>query len=253
MKGLSKSEENFYEVQTQSSLIKAKIVSQYFPQYCKILLKKKQKEIWFLDLFSGPGKYKDGNDSTPLLVASICANDKALKPKVRLLFNDKHFIGELKTNFENQFPKNTFDLAPRFADKTIGEDEAIKRFLEKDLPTPNPHPTLLFFDPWGYKGIDSKVLAKFLLGWGNEIFLFVNIKRIHAAIENDKFDELMTSLFPTRIDQLRKDRKYEATVYDRLNLIMENLAGEFVDSVNGKLYHCSFNFKRRTARQLATL
>lgn len=242
-KSLTKAEEEFYDVQTQSSLIKAKIVSGYFPQYCKILLKKKQKEIWFLDLFSGPGKYKDGNDSTPLLVASISANDPTLRQKVRLLFNDKHFIEDLKKNFTDRFPEKTFDLEPRFADKTIGEDEAIRKFLEKNLPTPNPHPTLLFFDPWGYKGIDTKVLAKFLLGWGNEMFLFLNIKRIHAAIENNKFDELMLSLFPTRIDQLRKDRKYEATVYDRLNLIMDNLADEFVDAVNGKIYHCAFKFQ----------
>lgn len=242
-KKLTKNEEEFYEVQTQSSLIKAKIVSAYFPQYCKILLKRQQREIWFLDLFSGPGKYMDGKDSTPLLLATICSNDSTLKKKVRLLFNDKHFIEELKRNFFERFSKGTFELEPRFADRTIGEDHAIKKFLEKDLPTPNPHPTLLFFDPWGYKGIDTKVLSKFLVGWGNEIFLFVNIKRIHAAIENNKFDELMAMLFPTRIDQLRKDRRYEATVYDRLNLIMSNLAQEFLDAVDGKLYHCSFKFQ----------
>jgi hypothetical protein len=103
---------------------------------------------------------------------------------------------------------------------------------------------LLFFDPWGYKGIDTIVLAKFLAGWGNEIFLFVNIKRIHAAIENEKFDELMKALFPTTIEKIRKDRRYSAvSVYERLNLIMANLASEFEKSVSGKLFHCAFKFQ----------
>lgn len=169
-KSLKKAEEEFYDVQTQSSLIKAKIVSGYFPQYCKILLKKKQKEIWFLDLFSGPGKYKDGNDSTPLLVASICASDPTLRQKVRLLFNDKHFIEDLKKNFTDRFPEKTFDLEPRFADKTIGEDEAIKKFLEKNLPTPNPHPTLLFLILGGTKVLTPVCLRNFYLDGGMRYF-----------------------------------------------------------------------------------
>ena len=191
-------------------------------------MKRKQHEIRYLDLFRA-GKYEDGNLSTPLLIAQSCANDPLLKEKVRLLFNDNKYSEQLKANFESKFGKNAFALEPRFGNKTVGEDEEILKYLTTDFTKngKNLYPTLLFFDPWGYKGINTLVLAKFLEGWGNEIFLFVNTKRIHAAIENDKFEDLMLALFPTSIDNIRKDRKYKASVQERLNLIIENLADEF--------------------------
>jgi len=242
---------DFFKKQTISSRIKANIVAEYFPQYCRILLKRKQHEIRYLDLFSGPGKYEDGNLSTPLLIAQSCANDPLLKEKVRLLFNDNKYSEQLKANFESKFGKNAFALEPRFGNKTVGEDQEILKYLTTDFTKngKNLYPTLLFFDPWGYKGINTLVLAKFLEGWGNEIFLFVNTKRIHAAIENDKFEDLMLALFPTSIDNIRKDRKYKASVQERLNLIIENLADEFKKAVKrGPVYSSAFKFQEEDSK-----
>jgi three-Cys-motif partner protein len=235
--------EDFFKKQTPSSRIKASIVAEYFPHYCKILLKKPQKEIRYLDLFAGPGIYEDQGHSTPLLIGKSCAGDPVLSQKVRLLFNDNKYSSQLKQNFLQFFPNGTFFYEPTFGDKTVGENKRIHDYLIKRTATPNPYPTLLFFDPWGYKGIDTLELAKFLENWGNEIFLFVNIKRIHAAVENDKFDELMISLFPTTIDALRNERRYKASVYERLALIMDNLANEFKKAIKGTLYHCAFKFQ----------
>jgi three-Cys-motif partner protein len=237
-------DENFFSKQTPSSRIKANIVAEYFPQYCRILLKRPQNEIRYLDLFAGPGKYDDGNHSTPLLIAKACSEDANLASKVRLLFNDNKHIEKLRANFQEEFPPGTFKYEPTFGNKTVGEDKDIQDYLEKSRSKPNPFPTLLFFDPFGYKGINTLVLSKFLGNWGNEIFLFVNIKRIHAAIENEKFNDLMNDLFPTTINDLRHDRRYSAvSVYERLNLIMDNLSNEFKKAVKGSLYSCAFKFQ----------
>ncbi|OFX74303.1 MAG: hypothetical protein A2X12_06430 [Bacteroidetes bacterium GWE2_29_8] len=235
--------EDFFKKQTPSSRIKASIVAEYFPQYCKILLKRPQNEIGYLDLFAGPGIYKDGSHSTPLLIAKSCLNDISLSKTVRLMFNDNQYSAELQKNFINNFTQESFSIKPVFGDKTVGDDAQILNYLKKKKEIPNPRPTLLFFDPWGYKGIDTLVLAKFLENWGNEIFLFVNIKRIHAAIENNKFDDLMKSLFPTTINDIRLNRRYKENVYERLNLIMDNLANEFKTAVGSSLYHCAFKFQ----------
>ena len=66
---------------------------------------------------------------------------------------------------------------------------------------------MLFIDPFGYKGIETTVLAEFLKNWGNEIFLFVNTKRIHPALENEKFDSLMNDLFPTTLQRDQRGQK----------------------------------------------
>jgi len=55
------SETNFFGSQTLSSKVKANIVAEYFPQYCKIITKMhKPERIGYFDLFAGPGKYDDG-------------------------------------------------------------------------------------------------------------------------------------------------------------------------------------------------
>lgn len=233
----------FYNFQTESSRIKANIVAEYFPQYSRIIYSNLQKEIRYVDLFAGKGMYDDEKHSTPLLIAKACAQDPKLAAKVRLVFNDNKFCEELKCNFYKHFPSNTFAKEPRFGNLTVGEDDRISNFLAQDFKGKNLKPTLLFVDPWGYKGVDTLALAKFLNGWGNELFLFVNIKRVHAAIENKKFDESMQLMFPTTINELRKDRKYKSTVYERLNLIMGNLALEFKKAVKDELFHCEFKFQ----------
>lgn len=236
-------EKDFFKYQTASSKIKANIVANYFPKYCKIILKSPQTEIRYLDLFAGPGIYEDGSLSTPILIADACAEDAILKSVVHLMFNDNEHIETLKKHFEKRYNETDFSFSPKFGDKTVGEDEKIKAYLRKiTTEKKNPYPTLLFFDPFGYKGINTNDLAKFLSNWGNEIFLFFNIKRIHAAVENNKFDELMNELFPTTIDKIRTDRKYVGKVQERLSLIIGNLANEFKRIVPN-LFHCAFKFQ----------
>lgn len=237
------SEKDFFKHQTASSKIKANIVANYFPKYCKIILKSPQSQIRYLDLFAGPGVYEDGSLSTPILIADSCANDTTLNKVVHLMFNDNEHIDTLRHHFDKRYSKTTFKFSPKFGDKTVGEDERIKAYLRKvTTEKKNPFPTLLFFDPFGYKGINTNDLAQFLCNWGNEIFLFFNIKRIHAAVENNKFDELMNELFPTTIEKIRNDRKYLGKVQERLSLIIGNLADEFKRIVPN-LYHCAFKFQ----------
>lgn len=241
--------DDFFKKQTHSSRIKANIVAKYFPQYCRILLKKPQDQLRYLDLFAGPGIYEDGSFSTPLLIAKSCAEDSELSKKVRLLFNDNEHITKLEKNFKEKISENVFFFKPRFANKTVEKDEKINEYLKKKYTNiKNPHPTLLFFDPWGYKGIDTRILGEFMKNWGNEIFLFVNIKRIHPAIENKKFDTLMRSLFPTLFNKIKEDRRYKATVSERLNLIMDNLSEEFKGVVGKELYSTQFKFQEEDSK-----
>ena len=83
---------NFFEKQTLSSKVKASIISEYFPKYCKIIVRKHEpRKIGYYDLFSGPGLYDDGNPSTPFLIARKCKNDEFLRQKVWMIFNDNQY------------------------------------------------------------------------------------------------------------------------------------------------------------------
>ena len=240
------SEKTFFEQQTASSKIKANIVSEYFPSYCKIIVRKHMpSEIRFIDLFAGPGIYDDGNVSTPILIARQCKQDSFLRENVRLIFNDKEHTEVLKTNFLNEFPEGTFSKPPHFGSKIVGQDESIREFLIRNTQQGknNECPSLLFIDPFGYKGIETTVLAQFLKNWGNEIFVFVNIKRIHPALENDKFEDLMRDLFPSTLNKVKIDRRYKLNASERINLIIQSLGQEYEDILETKVYYTAFKFK----------
>jgi three-Cys-motif partner protein len=139
-------ESHFFEKQTASSKIKASIVSEYFPSYCKIIVRRHEpKQLRYIDLFAGPGYYNDGNPSTPILIARRCKDDDFLRKKVKLIFNDNTYSSELERNFFNEFPSGTFQMRPFFANKTVGEYQKITNFLVQNTHegNHNEYPSIL--------------------------------------------------------------------------------------------------------------
>lgn len=237
--------ENFFEKQSASSYVKAKIVSSYFPQYCRILSKYPQNEFRYIDLFAGPGLYEDKHESTPLMVAKECNADEYLKRHVWMLFNDKKYIKVLKENFLKLYPNGTFKKNPFFADRTIGECKTVETYLQKNtmLNGKNSSPALLFFDPFGYKGIKTQVLADFLKNWGNEIFLFLNTKRINAAIDNELFLKHIKDMFPISYRVVKLGKGNQENVISRLAYIVDMLGKEFNLLLNKSVYYTAFQFQ----------
>ena len=241
------STKDFFKVQKLSSKIKASIVSEYFPKYCNIIMKAGQSEIRYVDLFAGPGIYEDGNPSTPILIGKHCRTNTSLKSIVKFLFNDHLYKGELEANFKKEFEDGTFPKGVHFGDLSVGDSDKIKNYLVRNthdaVINKNKYPSLLFIDPFGYKGIETNVFAEFLKNWGNEIFLFVNTKRIHPALENDKFDNLMRDWFPTTLEQVKKDRRYTQSVTERLSLIINSIGAEYEKKLGEKIYYTAFRFQ----------
>ena len=239
-------EQNFFEKQTLSSKVKANIVSEYFPKYCSIIIKKHVPEkIGYLDLFSGPGMYEDGNPSTPILIARNCMKDEDLKNRVWMVFNDKCYSEQLKENFNKEFPEGTFKYKPHFGHSTVGESQEINDFIVKNTCKGrfNEQPSVLFIDPWGYKGIETNVLSQFLSYWGNELFIFINAKRINPALENDKFEEPMRCLFPNSYDKVKVEIRNKRTVSERLQFIIDNLGKEYEALLKSRVYYTAFKFQ----------
>lgn len=239
-------EQNFFEKQTLSSKVKASIVSEYFPKYCSIIVRKHVPEkIGYLDLFSGPGMYEDGNPSTPILIARNCLKDEDLKNRVWMVFNDKCYSEQLKENFNKEFPEGTFKYKPHFGHSTVGESQEINDFIVKNTCKGrfNEQPSVLFIDPWGYKGIETNVLSQFLSYWGNELFIFINSKRINPALENDKFEEPMRCLFPNSYDKIKVEIRNKRTVSERLQFIIDNLGKEYEALLKSRVYYTAFKFQ----------
>jgi three-Cys-motif partner protein len=74
--------ETFFDESTAQSRIKVTIVHAYFWAWVKVIVATQKKwkhenRIAYIDLFAGPGRYKDGTKSTPILIleTAIAAPD----------------------------------------------------------------------------------------------------------------------------------------------------------------------------------
>ena len=237
---------DFFAKQTDSSRVKAKIISEYFPQYCRIVGKKHTPQMFgYYDMFSGPGIYGDGSLSTPLLVAKQCYEDEFLRQKVWMVFNDMAYGDELKENFEEIYPSGTFEKEPFFANRVFGEWPKIDVFLTRNTMNGffNDCPSLLFIDPWGYKHINTGVLTQFLTQWGNEVFIFMNTKRLNAAFANSLFQDDLKIIFPLTYDEVKENLTQQRDVEAKHKYIINHLAEEFQRILGGRVFYTAFQFR----------
>src|SRR5438309_1372428 len=86
--------ENFFDERAEQSQVKTAIVAKYFQTWAKVITGYQKgvqpaTKIAYIDLFAGPGRYKDGTKSTPIYVLEEAIKDKTLRESLVALFNDK--------------------------------------------------------------------------------------------------------------------------------------------------------------------
>src|SRR4051812_15368882 len=81
----------FFAGQTEQSRTKANIVSKYFDGWSSILApatRRRGEGLQYIDLYSGPGRYDDGSESTPLLVLRKAIAKPRIHDLLTCVFND---------------------------------------------------------------------------------------------------------------------------------------------------------------------
>ena len=196
--------EAFFEEQTEASKLKADIVSKYFSGWANVMASQDTERIAYLDLFSGPGRYDDGNLSTPLLVLDKAINH--LNPRVcqktLLIFNDAD-SGNVQ-RLENEIREvNGLDRL-RFRPST--SNQKIGKQIVKHFENITQVPTLSFVDPWGYKGLSLHLVRALVKDWGCDCIFFFNYRRINPGIENPSLQKPISIVFTEGIlEELRQD------------------------------------------------
>lgn len=201
--------DSFFEAQTEQSRVKATIVSEYFKQWSKVMVtnvkthgaRYSTDKIIYLDLYSGPGTYEDGSFSTPLLILNHAVSDTELQKYLLCVFNDadETSIGKLEKTVKDLPGIQTLSHAPEFYHGEVDAE------MVKVLQTTNMPPTLLFADPFGYKGLSLDLINSVLKDFGGESIFFFNYNRTQAAIKNSKVEGHIDALFgKERADKLRE-------------------------------------------------
>jgi three-Cys-motif partner protein len=213
----------FFEKPSAASEVKISIVSQYFHMWSQLMKmpnNNPSNKFSYIDLFAGPGYYEDGTSSIPINILNDAINDKEKQKKFLPLFNDSdpQIAEKLKENIENIEGYDKLTFKPKIENKEV--DERFKdHFKEANLI-----PTLLFIDPWGYKGLSLELVGSILKDKGCDCFFFFNYNRINAAVENSSFEDgSIQEVFGKKNTEELKSKLFEKKPFERELITLEFL------------------------------
>ncbi|MEY3868126.1 MAG: hypothetical protein RLZZ338_2017 [Cyanobacteriota bacterium] len=198
-------DQSFFDEPTEPSLVKAEIVAKYFWAWAKVIIpsaKKRNNNIAYVDLFSGPGGYKEGSQSTPLRILERAIADPDMREMLITIFNDidDENTQSLQDAIASLDGINTLKHQPTVLNKDVGEE------IIRDPQLIPAVPTLFFIDPWGYKGLSLKLISSAIAGWGCDCIFFFNYNRINPGLTNQKVETHMNDLFgKDQADILRQE------------------------------------------------
>jgi len=225
---------DFFAQQTEQSHIKAEIVAKYFDAWANVIVgfaKSHGEDVGYIDLFAGPGRYDDGAKSTPLLVLQRAIANENLRTMLRAFFNDREEANctALKAEISRIPGIETLCHLPTISNLEVGDE------LADRLENVTLIPSLVFLDPWGYKGVSLRLIDCLLRGWGCDCILFFNYSRINMHIQNEAQWPNVKALFgEARAKKLRAALKglapfeREMMVIEKLAEAMKDIGGEYV-------------------------
>jgi len=209
-------------------------VAKYFWAWAKVVIpqaRKRANKIAYIDLFAGPGRYKDGMKSTPLLILEKAIQDADMCEMLVTIFNDAN--GDSSKSLEEAIKSlpgiESLRHYPQLYNFEVGTQIA-QMFQQMNLV-----PTLFFVDPWGYKGLSLRLVQSVLKDWGCDCIFFFNYNRINMGLANELVREHMNALFgQTRADALRArlisldPRERELEIVESLAQALRETGGRFV-------------------------
>jgi three-Cys-motif partner protein len=222
--------EQFFQEASEQSVVKAAIVNKYFWAWAKVMLSTANR-IAYIDLFAGPGRYHDGTISTPLLVLDHAIKDPKMSKSLISIFNDKD---EQNAKTLDQAIKQLpgigqLTYAPKVYNSEVDE-HVVRQFEDRRVI-----PSLLFIDPWGYKGLSLRLINSVLKDWGCDVIVFFNYNRINMGIANPIVREHMEALFGVeRVPEIQKQvagltpDERELTIVQALCDALAEMGGKYV-------------------------
>lgn len=230
--------ESFFDEQSEQSQIKAEIVSKYFFVWAKVIIGtqkryRKSERIAYIDLFAGPGRYRDGALSTPVMILQQAIAEPDFCERLVSMFNDKDEKNcESLRQAINALPGiEKLKFPPQITTGEVGEN-VVKRFESMKLV-----PTFLFVDPFGYAGLSLQLVNSVLRNWGCDCVFFFNYNRISMGLGNPPVEKHLNALFgKERADSLRLKFKMsdispagrEAFVVEEMSKALHEMGGKFV-------------------------
>ena len=243
--------QKFFDERTDQSEVKARIVQKYFYAWANVIMPTAERmgqNIAYIDLYAGPGRYKDGAASTPLLVLEHAIAHPKMSKMLVAYFNDSN--PDLTVNLQEEI--DNMPGITNLANKVIVSCGEVDKDAERYFNETKLIPSFTFVDPWGYKGLSLNIVNGVIKDWGCDCVFFFNYNRINAGITNNTVSEHIDALFgKERANRLRESLG-EKTPDMRESLVLEELS-QAINDMGGK-FVLPFRFKnamgKRTSHSL---
>ena len=188
--------DNFFAVQKEKSRVKTLIVTEFFKAYFPIINATFQRDIWYIDLFCGPGCYEDGSASTPIKLLDVidAFKDNAVRTRLKIVFNDhnKDYVEKLRQHIEMHPVLPRLKYQPQTLNLKASE-------VDLSEYTRGNNPIFSFVDPWGYKDVSISQVWSLVKNRGSDCVLFFNSDRILQDISKpanaQDFQQIFGGLF----------------------------------------------------------
>lgn len=226
----------FFDERHEQSAVKAEIVAKYFNAWADVMVANAKRgigvdRIAYIDLFAGPGRYRDGAKSTPLLVLERAIQKPELARLLVAVFNDAdaNNTNSLQAAIAELPGHETLRYQPKIFCSEV--DDGVRAMFEQQRMCP----TFSFIDPFGYKGLSRGIIQAVIKDWGCDCVFFFNYGRINAGINNDAVRPHMDALFGhERIDRMRAfvstlgSAEREAFVLEELAQALKELGARYI-------------------------
>lgn len=232
--------QDFFKESRDQSKIKAKIVAKYFRAWATVIMssmRERKGRLGYVDLFAGRGQYEDGTPSTPVIVLQTALKDPELSQRLVTFFNDSNpdNIRSLQEAIDAIPGIEKLRYRPRLEKEEVGQ-KIVEEFKQMKLV-----PTLLFVDPWGYKGLSLALVNSVVQNWGCDCIFFFNYNRINPGVSNETVREHMDALFGENGTESIRQQSIGMDPNERESLIIEELSSRLREM--GTRYVLPFTFK----------
>ena len=195
---MSTPKETIWELDPHTAA-KHAILREYLVAWIPILAKY-NKRIIYLDGFAGPGKYKGGEDGSPLIAlrAALEHVDRIGEMILAFCEKDKDRLDHLESIVERIDLPDKFRVDYAHSEYEQEINEALDALEEDGL---NIAPTFAFIDPFGFSGVPMELNHRILSYPRTEVFVNFAVNPVQRFIEhpNDETRSEIARLIGTDI------------------------------------------------------
>ena len=235
---LSTTTADFFNEQKEKSRVKSLIVTEFFARYLPIISHSvgKDKPIYYIDLFAGPGYYNNGEKSTPILIMDVL--DKYTNtniPDVRLVLNDQNdeCFNKLNASIISHSAYLKLINKPQIFNTNASQID-LSPYIKKGVPI------FSFIDPWGYIDVSYEQLWTLVKNIGSDNILFFNTKRISEDIDKPSSEKHMNDLFGAEFHNAQKICADGYSQRDKMEKLLLCFAKNLHSVVKGKFTKIDF-------------